>query len=334
MMQLFLWLISVIGIVLCQWKINNDYNPIANEDAIIYSSDKNARFTILTDNIIRMEYNTNQKFENRASFKIINRYFKNVPKFNSTIDKNGTLIIETPVLRLTYSGTGKFGPNLQVNGYSSFAGLNFSYNPSGINISYDNSISKNLFGTIRSLDGQGGAISLDCIDIVNVKVHDESLHCEYAPFGRNGYALLDDSNTSMVDNTTNWIALPPNSINKNIQDWYFFGFGFDYKKASKQLSMISGAVPMIPRYMLGSLHCYNYDYNGRQLQEIIEDYQTRQIPIDVEIIDMDWHRFGSWGSYTWNYNLVPYPNITQTWFKKLGVRTSGNLHDQNGLYLQ
>eukprot|EP01084_Bolivina_argentea_P023373 43597_1 len=322
----------VIGIGICQWKINDDYNPTANSNAIVYSADKNARFTVLTDHIIRMEYNKNHNFEDRASFKIINRYFKNVPKFNHTIDKNGMLIIQTAALTLTYSGSGTFGPNtLQITGYSSFAGLNFSYTPSGINISYDNSLSKNLYGTIRSLDNQGGAVSLNCIDIVDKKVHNESFHCEYAPFGQNGYALLDDSNTSMIDNNTNWISLPPNSINNNIQDFYFFGFGFDYKKALKQLSMISGVVPMIPRYMLGSLHCYNYDYNAKQLQEIIENYQTRQIPIDVEIIDMDWHTFGTWGAYTYNYNLIPYPNITQTWFKKIGVKTSANLHDQNGI---
>lgn len=41
-----------------------NYNPVAESGAIIVSG--NARFTVLTDSLVRMEYAANGKFEDRA----------------------------------------------------------------------------------------------------------------------------------------------------------------------------------------------------------------------------------------------------------------------------
>ena len=51
---------------------------------------------------------------------------------------------------------------------------------------------------------------------------------------------------------------------------------------------IIGTVPLIPRYALGIMHCKWNDYSDLGIKQIIDQYQRREIPLDVEIIDMDW----------------------------------------------
>ena len=158
-------------------------------------------------------------------------------------------------------------------------------------------------------------------------IHDESLHCTWSLFGRDGYALLNDTNSSFMSN--NWIDI--NYANKNDQDWYFFGHGINYIQAIYDFVQISGNVPLVPRFGLGSIHCRWYDYSDLQLKEAIENLESRYFPIDVNIIDMDWHIYGPWGAYTYNEHLIPFSNLTQSWYKRKGIRTAANLHDDNGI---
>ena len=56
----------------------NDTNPKADPKAEVVCG--NARFTVLTDRLIRMEWSEDGKFEDRASLAIINRRL-DVPAF-------------------------------------------------------------------------------------------------------------------------------------------------------------------------------------------------------------------------------------------------------------
>ena len=90
--------------------------------------------------------------------------------------------------------------------------------------------------------------------------------------------------------TDNWIDV--DFGNENEQDWYFFGHGMNYNKAIKDFVSISGSVPLVPRYALGSMHCRWFDYSDLQLMQAIESMESREFPIDVAVIDMDWHIYG------------------------------------------
>ena len=72
-----------------EFKIKN--TPISNSKYIVI--DKNYRFTILINKMIRMEYSDKGIFQNKATQKVINRNFSDV---NFTvIEKNDTLEIIT-----------------------------------------------------------------------------------------------------------------------------------------------------------------------------------------------------------------------------------------------
>ena len=103
----------------------------------------------------------------------------------------------------------------------------------------DNSISGNLFGTIRSLDTISSPISLNCTENADIIVHDESLHFTWSPFGCMGYTIINDTLSPLIEN--NWLLQRPNN---NIFDWYFFGHGLNYKSALKDSSLLQGNIPL------------------------------------------------------------------------------------------
>src|SRR5579864_8919668 len=87
-------------------------NPIADPRAVVISDQ--ARFTVLTPRLIRMEWAADAKFEDRASLVFINRMMP-VPPFKKAIEK-GWLVIDTGQLTLRYKQkSGTFTPeNLEV----------------------------------------------------------------------------------------------------------------------------------------------------------------------------------------------------------------------------
>ena len=73
-------------------------NPKANDKATVTQG--NARFTVLTPEMIRIEYSPSGQFEDRATFSVINRELP-VPKFSKT-DDGEFLTITTDALSLRY----------------------------------------------------------------------------------------------------------------------------------------------------------------------------------------------------------------------------------------
>ena len=67
-------------------------------EAIVISG--NARFTVLTPEMIRIEYSENARFEDRATFTVLNRKL-DVPAFTKSEDDT-FLYIETSNLKLKY----------------------------------------------------------------------------------------------------------------------------------------------------------------------------------------------------------------------------------------
>ena len=75
-------------------------DPVADADAVVTAG--SARFTILTDRLLRMEWSSETgDFEDRATMAIINRHMP-VPDFTTNNDGT-TLTISTTSLKLTWS---------------------------------------------------------------------------------------------------------------------------------------------------------------------------------------------------------------------------------------
>ena len=79
-------------------QISSEANPQADPQAVVTSG--RARFTVLTDRMIRIQYSASGKFEDRATFAVINRL---LPLASYTQREEGDyLYIETSALTLRY----------------------------------------------------------------------------------------------------------------------------------------------------------------------------------------------------------------------------------------
>lgn len=284
----------------------------------------NARFTILTDRMVRMEWADSAKFEDRASLAIIDRNTGKVP-YKVTEDGN-TIRIKTSSMELTYTGPEKFNAgNLTI----CFDGK--QWHPG-------DSDSGNLKGTIRTLDG--------CKGFRIISKHDRVL--ENGLLSRDGWSLVDESGRALFREVdADWKNVIVENPDPSRIDWYFMAYGHDYKKALADFTRIAGKVPMPPKYTLGYWWSRYWAYTDKELLGIASDLRSHDIPADVFVIDMGWHKywkdlfkngttdeFGQkvhWTGYSWERKLIANPEQLLATMHEMGFKTSLNLHPASGI---
>jgi alpha-glucosidase (family GH31 glycosyl hydrolase) len=273
------------------------------------------RFTILTDRIIRLEYSSQSSFVDQATLAFVNRNTP-LPVFTSS-QSQGVLTITTSSLTLSYAIGNTF----------SASSLNITVKNANVPMyRFGDADNGNLLGTIKSLD-ELGVTSLNCTQNANIRVHDESLHCQWGLVSRNGWTVVDDSDNYLLDPVSNWWTVQ----NPNTVDSYFFGHGTDYLGALAEYTLLGGVVAMPPRAANGVYWSRWYNMNDGDVNNLVEDYQNRGLPLDCYILDMDWHTKQGWGGYSFDKSLFPIPAAVMKPLRQRGVLTSGNLHDLDGM---
>jgi alpha-glucosidase len=277
----------------------NQFNPQANPAAVVVSG--NARFTVLTSAMLRMEYSATGQFKDRASFVFINRWLP-VAEF-TTHQENGWLFLETADLVIRYlENSGTFSDsNLSIQLKSEVAPA--TWHP-GLEDT------GNLGGTVRTLDQASGAIPL-----------------EPGLLSRDGWVLIDDSNTLLFDDTELAWATPRS---QEAIDWYFFGCGHDYKQALYDFTLVSGKIPLPPRWSFGSWWSRYWNYTDQELKNLVAEFKDHNVPLDILVVDMDWHLEG-WTGYTWNPEYFPDPVGFLDWCHHQNLKVTLNLHPHDGV---
>ena len=281
--------------------------------------DNNVRFTVITDGALRMEYAPDGKFLDDRSFIAVNRSY---PDAKYQVKNKGKKVeITTDRFRLSYvKGSGKFtDKNLVITSVKGKKVRPFTWKPG----TKDDA---NLKGTYRTLDGYNG-------DLHDGKA-DQKIPIEDGLLSRNGWTLIDDSQSYTFDNSDwAWVKERPNV--GNTQDWYFLSYGHDYKKALKDYTLFAGKVPLPPRYAFGYWWSRYWSYSDNELRRLVDNMHNYGFPLDVLVIDMDWHYTeqckGAWGGYTWNDRLFPDHAKFLKWVKSNNLNVTFNLHPADGV---
>ncbi len=84
---------------------------------------------------------------------------------------------------------------------------------------------------------------------------------------------------------------------------------------------------MAPRYSMGIWWTRWLNLNNYDVLKIVNDYSSRSIPLDVFILDMDWHTKNDWTGYSWDLRLFPYPADTMASLKVSDSTTGLTLCD-------
>jgi len=312
-------------------------NPVADPKAVITIG--KARFTVLTPELIRMEWAADGKFEDHASFVFLNRRLP-VPKFEKSLTSDGQkLTITTSTLTLTYASAadGRFTPE----------NLTIQLTVDGKPVVWHPGLADpdNLQGTTRTLDGALGSQTKEPI--------------EPGLISRSGWALVDDSMRPLFDSADfsfregekspwPWVVERPAGERPGAyQDWYFFGYGHDYRKALGDYVRVAGRIPLPPRFAFGAWWSRYWDYSDQELDELVRGFHENDVPLDVFVIDMGWHiskdqllaagetdQSGhdlGWTGYTWNKMLFPDPDDFLARLHAEGLKTTLNLHPASGV---
>lgn len=297
-------------------------NPKADAKAVVTSG--NARFTVLTPQIIRMEWSADGQFEDRATLTFVNRATP-VPEFKVRESKS-KLTITTPALTLTYLKNGKFSDK----------NLKAVFRLNGREVIWTPGMEdpQNLLGTTRTLDGADGS-----------KLKEPM---EQGILSRAGWSLIDDSQRHVLtpdgSKCEEWVEARPEG---DRQDLYLFAYGHDYKQALADYALIAGRSPMPPKYTLGYWWSRYWQYSDNEFVDLVNKLKSMDVPIDVLIVDMDWHetwglrksnspkdeygqRIG-WTGYTWQKELFPSPANFLKWTENEDLKVALNLHPASGI---
>ncbi len=278
--------------------------PLARQDSVVAGDCY--RFTVLTDRMIRMEYQPEGKFVDEPTQRVICREF---PKVDfRVLDKDDSLEIITAQLHLYYDKKPftKEGLTIQMKEGFHVYGSAWAYGD----------VINNLRGTAQTLDGADGAIPL-----------------ESGLLSREGFTVLDDSQAALIGDDQWPCAKDWSSI-----DLYFFGYGHNYLDCLRDFYHLSGATPLLPRFALGNWWSRYYKYSEESYLALMDKFQEKGIPFSTAVIDMDWHlvdipkKYGSgWTGYTWNPQYFPNPKRFMDKLHERGMKITLNVHPADGV---
>ncbi len=194
-----------------------DVHPVAACDTIVRAG--SARFTVLTDGLIRLEYDPAGAFRGpRQPDDVVSPAAH--ARLQRAAGRGAARSSRRARSPLCYVEGQDFTPeNLSIHVKATGA----DWHPGAVDTG-------NLKGTTRTLDFVNGYTRLN-----------DGL------ISRSGWALLDNSR-SLVFNAQSW--LEPRQGQGT--DWYFFAYGHDYKAALRDYCAVSGKAPLIPRWILGN----------------------------------------------------------------------------------
>lgn len=271
------------------------------------------RFTVLTPSLLRLEYDPEGRFEDRASQFA---FYRDFPQTAYRSSLNGdVLTLETENLKLSCDCSAGFGRD----------SLRIALKVVPCSVWVPGEEADQLKGTCRTLDGANGPVPLD--DGV---------------ISRSGYTLVDDSNSVMLTED-GWFALRAGSRT----DLYFFGYGHDYRGCIRDFYRLTGVPPLLPDYALGNWWSRYHKYTQEEYTGLMLRFEREQIPFSVGVVDMDWHITRNipeesripnerrdqpgWTGWTWEQELFPDYRGFLKFLHEHNLKTTLNLHPAQGV---
>lgn len=285
-----------------------DYEQAKANKECVFMGNK-YRITVLTERLVRLEYDENGFFEDRPTELV---WFRNLPKPDFQVkEDNRFLEITTKYFTLTYTKEKNFyGGRANPTGY-----LKISVNNSDRYWYYKHPEVRNF-----------KAPYLNLIDNNKVIYHK-------GLYSIDGFASIDDSKSDIMTQTGEVISRD----NKEI-DVYVFVYLKDFQGCLQDYFKITGAPSLLPRYALGNWWSRNDAYNDATLKELVDNFESKDIPISVIMLDKDWHnriidnKKPLKTGFTFNKELFSAPYEMVSYMHSKGIRIGLSVNPTEGIY--
>ena len=289
-----------------------DVSKAKSDEKCTYKG-KHYRITVLSERLVRLEYSPSGVFVDVPSQFAINRYFS-FPEYQTKQDAK-FLEITTKYFRLTYVKEAHFTgskvdpmKNLKIT-------LFMGGRENDRDWYYGHPEVRNLGGNMISED-------------INTP---KSL--KRGLYSLEGFASIDDSNSLLFN--------PDGTLEKREKgslDIYVFMYKDDFNLALKDYFKLTGNPLLIPRYALGNWWSRNTTYDEESLKELVGDFERRNVPLAVVLLDKDWH-YRDIGNYknlhtgfTFNKELFPNPSEVSKYLHEHNIRLGLEIDPTEGIY--
>lgn len=286
-------------------------NAMPNPKSVIKG--EKYRITILTERLIRLEYNENGVFENRATEQIFNRNLS-LPKYEVMEDARMITVV-TDYFKLYYIKEAPF-KGTRVNPASNLkVELLENLDPTKPN--------KYWYYGMHEIRNYG-APDFELIENNKVKLK-KSL------YSLDGFVTIDDSKSMVIEEDGTMLDRDNSSV-----DIYLFVYLKDFSKCLEDYYKITGFTPLIPRYALGNWWSRNYKYGDSKLEDLVARFKENQVPVSSILLNHDWHlmsenkKLGNSG-FTFNLNIFREPKKMVEFLHNNNIKVGLTIDPSNGL---
>lgn len=227
----------------------------------IYKGQK-YRITILSDVLIRFEYNEAGKFNDYPTLFALNRQFSNKVELTTIKEDNNFLYLQNKYFTLEYSKENKFIANKLMPD----SNLRVTVTDTDKVWYFKHMEVRNYLGSVNSLDDFNGKAFLQ--------------RGLYSP---EGFASIDDSKTL--------VFTADGSVHKNPNDGidlYLFIYKNNFGEALKSYFNLTGYPMLIPRYTLGVWWNKNDIYDERSAKNLVSEFYKQEMPISILLLGKKW----------------------------------------------
>ncbi len=281
---------------------------LADNESIIQGN--HYRITVLTERLVRLEYHPEGKF---CDYETQLVQFRKFPKADFQVNQDDHyLVIKTNYFTLSYTKEKNFdsGKLIPTNN------LKVDLNGTDRTWYYHHPEVRNYKGNFICLDGSN-----------------EDAKPRNGLYSVDGFASIDDSNHDYYDEHNQLVSRDQLGI-----DLYLFMYGNDFLLALKDYYLLTGNPAMIPRYALGNWWCRDLDYKEEQLFNLVNQFEKREIPLSVLLLDDSWHinqfqdgtKLSS--GYTFNRVLIPNPTTLVDFLHQKNIRIGLQFNPVQGIY--
>ncbi|SDT37164.1 TIM-barrel domain-containing protein [Actinoplanes derwentensis] len=123
---------------------------------------------------------------------------------------------------------------------------------------------------------------------------------------QDGWSLLDDSGDH--------------------QDGYVFAYGTDYRRALRELSVLTGPTKLLPKWAYGVWYSQYFDRTAAEFDSIVARFKSEGVPLDVLVVDTDFKAPDKWNGWSVDESRFPDWNAFAANLHKKGIRTGLNIH--------
>lgn len=241
------------------------------------------RITVISDVLLRLEYNPEGKFTDFPTIFALNRHFTNPPKFTAKEDER-YLNITNDYFILEYEKEKPFEASKLVP-------------DTNLRISLTNSDKVWYYNHPEIRNYKGSTYSFD-----------KDFKLSNGLYSTDGFATIND--------TMRPVFVSDGSVKKNPSnglDLYLFVYKNDFDKCLSSYFELTGYPSLPPRYALGIMWNKNEAYTEEELLDLVENFNKSEIPISSILLG---DKYREKGKPNYKFDSSKIPDIKET-IKKL-----------------